>query len=113
MKEIPKLVNNHSHIPYSTQALSGDANNEASFVPIPGLDERCKWCLLRQERHENASDSNDSNDRVRAVVRFPKGSMERKSSIYYLFNQRVGGLYQINELMNSFFFSTTSPYSWS
>ncbi|CAB4373388.1 unnamed protein product [Rhizophagus irregularis] len=77
MKEIPKLINNHSHIPYSTQALSGDANNEASFVSIPGLDERCKWCLLRQERHVNASDSNDDSiERLRAVVRFPKGSME-------------------------------------
>ncbi|POG70961.1 hypothetical protein GLOIN_2v1612104 [Rhizophagus irregularis DAOM 181602=DAOM 197198] len=77
MKEIPKLINNHSHIPYSTQALSGDANNEASFVSIPGLDERCKWCLLRQERHVNTSDSNDDSiERLRAVVRFPKGSME-------------------------------------
>ncbi|RGB35814.1 Ribose/Galactose isomerase-domain-containing protein [Rhizophagus diaphanus] len=77
MKEIPKLISNHSHIPYSTQALSGDTNNEASFVPIPGLDERCKWCLLRQERHVNTSDSNDDSiERLRAVVRFPKGSME-------------------------------------
>lgn len=50
MKEIPKLVNNYSHIPYTTQALTGDASNDVSFVPIPGLDERCKWCLLRQEQ---------------------------------------------------------------
>ena len=75
MHEIPKLLNNHSHIPYSTQALSGDANNDALFVPIPGLDERCKWCLLRQEQLEKSS---DSHGRVRAIVRFPKGSMERK-----------------------------------
>lgn len=112
MKEIPKLISNNSHIPYSTQPLSGDASNEASFVSIPGLDERCKWCLLRQERHENASDSNDdSNERLRAVVRFPKGSMERKSVIYSFFNQKSGKnkrmreLYQINELTNfSLFF---------
>ncbi|CAG8736930.1 5669_t:CDS:2, partial [Rhizophagus irregularis] len=46
MKEIPKLISNHSHIPYSTQAL---------------------------KRHVNASDNND--DSIERL-RFPKGSME-------------------------------------
>src|SRR2546421_613688 len=79
MKEIPKLVNDHSHIPYSTKALNVDTRNETSFVPIPGMDERCKWCILRQEK----SSDDDDLSRVRAVVRFPKGSMERKSGTYY------------------------------
>ncbi|CAB4486593.1 unnamed protein product [Rhizophagus irregularis] len=74
MKEIPKLISNHSHISYSTQALSGmQASNEASFVSIPVLDERSKWCLLRLERHVNASDSND--DSIEKLG-FPKESME-------------------------------------
>jgi len=78
MVDVPELFTRPAHIPYSNTPLYADSSKDENFVPIPGMDEKCKWCVLRRECDQN----HDNLERVRAIVRFPKGSMERMYNIF-------------------------------